>query len=250
MKHLVLLFCVAVLGLVGCSPAPVANDGEELPINARYNPVEMQMEGWTIYVEPALLPGGAHEEVGTPALEMLENHLQRIAVLMNEPQLTAMRTLPIWIEVDNPLTDVEPGPYHPGTQWLLDNGYDPRLEGCVHVTRAGSLLDRHHMLKHPMVILHELAHAYHDQILEDSFQNARVLEVFNQAMDEGLYDEVQYYRGNTVRAYAATNQMEYFAEATEAYFYRNDFYPYLGIQLREHDPRGYELMVEIWGELR
>jgi dipeptidyl-peptidase-4 len=66
-------------------------------------------------------------------------------------------------------------------------------------------------------------------------------------MEQGLYDEVLTYTGEKVRAYAATNQMEYFAEGTEAYFYRNDFYPFLGVELKEHDPALYKLLEEIWG---
>jgi len=243
----VLTALLLLLTCVGCTTGPVADTAEDLPINARFNPIAVDMEGWTVYVEPALLPGGEHAEDGAEALEMLANHLQRITVLMNEPQLTELRKVGIWIEVDNPLTDVEPGPYHPGAEWLLENGYDPRMEGCVHITRAASLLERHHMLKHPMVILHELAHAYHDQVR--GFDDARIEQVYEQAMADGLYDEVMDYTGQRVPAYAATNRMEYFAEATEAYFYRNDFYPFLRTELVQYDPRAYELMVEVWGLL-
>lgn len=82
------------------------------------------------------------------------------------------------------------------------------------------------MLKHPMGIFHELAHAYHDQFMEEGYRNQLILRAYNKAMSEGLYDKVMDHRGRMVKAYAANNQMEYFAEATEAYFYRNDFYPF------------------------
>ena len=32
--------------------------------------------------------------------------------------------------------------------------------------------------------------------------------------------------------------MEYFAEASEAYFGTNDFFPFVRIELRRHDPIG------------
>jgi len=44
--------------------------------------------------------------------------------------------------------------------------------------------------------------------------------------------------------------MEYFAEGTEAYFYRNDFYPFCRAELKEHDPILHDLLVEIWGPLQ
>ena len=244
-------FCLdalAVLGLmvcvVGCStPTAVERDP-----GMRFDPVLQAIEGFPVYIEPALL-AGEHAEVGRQSIAMLRNHLERIAVLVPEPALSKLRQVGIWIEVDNPLTDVEPGPYHGGQQWLIDNGYDRRMVDCVHVTRAASLLERHHMLKHPMVILHELAHAYHDQFMADGYQNKLILDAFNNAMAKGLYDEVLDYKGRTVQAYATSNQMEYFAEATEAYFYRNDFYPFLNAELKQHDPAGYELMRQVWGEL-
>ena len=36
-----------------------------------------------------------------------------------------------------------------------------------------------------------------------------------------------------VEHYAATNHKEYFAEATEAYFYKNDFYPFVRGELKK-----------------
>ena len=49
------------------------------------------------------------------------------------------------------------------------------------------------------------------------------------------------------RAYALTNPFEYFAEDTEAYFTRNDFFPYTREELRQHDPAMFELLTRLWG---
>lgn len=232
----------------GCASSADAFTPKADNPGARFDPVLKDIEGWPVFIEPALLEG-EHAAVGEQSIAMLRNHLERIAVLVPEPGLSKLRQVGIWIEVNHPLTDIEPGPYHGGQQWLIDNGYDARMVDCVHVTRAGSLLDRHHMLKHPMVILHELAHAYHDQFMEDAYQNKLILDAYNHAMEKGLYDTVLDYKGRTVKAYATSNQMEYFAEATEAYFYRNDFYPFLAAELKQYDPKGYELMVQIWGPI-
>ena len=137
--------------------------------------------------------------------------------------------------------------YHPSVGWLKSHGHDPRLEKKVHITRAESLLSRHQLVKHPAVILHELAHAYHDQYL--SFDNPAIIEAYREAMKKGIYDEVLLYTGRRVRHYAATDHKEYFAEGTEAYFYRNDFYPFVRAELNEHDPKLHDLLVEIWGRL-
>ena len=69
------------------------------------------------------------------------------------------------------------------------------------------------------------------------------------ARKRGDYAEVLDHRGRTVRHYALSNHKEYFAEATEAYFYRNDFYPFVRAELLAFDPGLHELLVEFWGPL-
>jgi hypothetical protein len=41
--------------------------------------------------------------------------------------------------------------------------------------------------------------------------------------------------------------MEYFAETTEAYFSRNDFFPFNSKELQKHDPEMFDLLTELWG---
>jgi len=211
----------------------------------RFDPVVKQIEGWTVNVDPQMLEG-EYAGAGADALKMLANHLQRIAILLPQKQLKEMRKLEIWIEHHHPkLGNMQ---YHPGARWLKNNGHDPRLVKQVHVTRCKNLLSRQQMIKHPAVILHELAHSYHDQVL--GFDDPRIIKAYKKAMVEKLYDKVLLYNGKRVRHYAATDYKEYFAEGTEAYFYRNDFYPFVAAELKEHDPVLYDLMVEIWGPLR
>jgi len=99
----------------------------------------------------------------------------------------------------------------------------------------------------PAVILHELAHAYHDQVL--GFDEPRIKTASDKAMKAGICDKVLLFNGQKIRHYAATGHKEYFAEGTEAYFYRNDFYPFVAAELRQHDPAAFALMQKIWGPL-
>lgn len=207
-------------------------------------PVVQEIEGWKVFVDPALLEGGEQEEEGKKALKMLANHLQRISILLPEEPLEKMKKLEIWVEHKHPeLTAMQ---YHPGAGWLEGRGYDPRLAKKVHVTRAAALFSRDQLLKHPAVILHELAHAYHDQIL--GFDDEKIIAAYDEAMKKGILKKVQLYNGRMVEHYAATNHKEYFAEATEAYLYRNDFYPFVAAELRDFDPAAFEVMREVWGE--
>lgn len=211
----------------------------------RFDPVKRDVEGWMVHVEPALLEGG-HREEGAKALTMLANHLQRIKILVPAGPLKKMQSLEIWIEHDHP--KLKSMQYHPSRDWLVNNGHDPRLAKKVHITQARELLSRGQMLKHPAVVLHELAHAYHDQVL--SFDHPEIIEVFNKAKAAGSYEKVLLYTGEKVRHYALTDHKEYFAEGTEAYFYRNDFYPFVRAELKEHDPAFHDLLEKIWGPAR
>ena len=208
----------------------------------RFDPVLRDLEGWKVHVEPALLDG-AHREEGSKALTMLANHLQRIKILVPAEPLAKLQTIEIWIEYDHPrLKSMQ---YHPSRGWLVDNGHDPRLARKVHITQARELFSRGQMLKHPAVVLHELAHGYHDQIL--SFDHSEILAAFNKAKESGSYENVLLYTGKMVKHYGLTNHKEYFAEGTEAYLYRNDFYPFVRAELKEHDPALHAVLVKIWG---
>ena len=211
----------------------------------RLDPVVRDMHGFEVHVDPALLVG-PHAEQGGRALSMLANHLERISLLVPKAPLAELRTLGIWIEHEHPeLSNMQ---YHPGRGWLEHRGYDPRLAKKVHIPRARALLSRAQLLKHPAVVLHELAHAYHDQVL--GFDDARVIQVFRAARAAKTYEDVLAHTGRRVRHYALTNHKEYFAEATEAYLYRNDFYPFVRAELQQVDPGGHALLESIWGRAR
>jgi hypothetical protein len=47
--------------------------------------------------------------------------------------------------------------------------------------------------------------------------------------------------------YAMTDPMEYFAETTEAFFSRNDFFPFTRDELQSHDPKMVTLLKKLWG---
>ena len=232
----------SVIGARGKNPSPVSIKQAKAH---RFEPVVRKIEGWTVHVDPQLIEG-EHSKTGARALKMLANHLQRIAILVPAEQLAKMRKLEFWIEHAHPQLGAMQ--YHPSPKWLTDRGHDRRLAKKVHITRAAQLLSRHQMLKHPAVILHELAHAYHDQVL--SFNNKRIIEAYDKAMAAGLYDKALLYNGKKVRHYGASNHKEYFAEGTESFFYRNDFYPFVAAELKEYDPVLYDLLVEIWGPLK
>ena len=220
----------------GFMPKPVAAERADRIVKA--------IEGWQVSVDPEMLTT-ANQEVGNEALKALANHLQRVKYIVPEDRVKQLQTLRIWIDWDHKLGNMQ---YHPSRSWLEKNGHDPNLTKHVHVPRAKQLLSRSQWAKHPYVILHELSHAYHDQII--GFDQPQVLSAFQAVKAAGLYKEVLLFTGQKVKHYALTNHKEYFAESTEAYFGVNDFYPFVRAELREYDPRTYQLMEDVWGKIR
>ncbi len=209
-----------------------------------YKPIVKDIEGWQVEIDPKIL-AEENREVGEQTLAALANHLQRIVWILPKDRVQSLRKLPIRIDWEHDLTNMQ---YHPGRGWLERNGYDPTLEKRVHIPRAKQLLNPSQWAKHPYVVFHELAHAYHDQIL--SFDDSRIIANFENAKRAGSYENVTLYTGAKVRHYALTNHKEYFAECSEAYMGVNDFFPFVRAELREHDPRMHALMESIWGKIR
>ncbi len=245
-RHSLTSCSVLLCFLLPSSLAAAADDataGKEEVKAVRFDPVKQEIEGWTVHVDPALLEGEYAEE-GKRCLQMLANHLQRIRILVPAKTLTKLQTIEIWIEREHP--SLKAMQYHPSRGWLVEHGHDPRLARKVHVTVARELLSRRQMLKHPAVILHELAHGYHDQVL--SFDDKRIIAAYDAAKEKGNYEDVLLFTGRKVRHYGMTNHKEYFAEGTEAWFYRNDFYPFVRAELKLHDPGFHDLLQDIWGK--
>ncbi len=237
-----LRLCALIFTSIICAGAANADEVEK-PAD-RYDPVTMQIKGWTVHVEPSLI-SGEHKEVGDRALSMLGNHLERIAILLPPEKLEKMQKLEFWMENDNP--NISGMQYHPEKEWLIENGHDPRLVKMVHIPQAANLYSREQLLKHPAVILHELAHSYHDQVL--GFDDTAIIAAYDAAMKDKIYDKSLLYTGEMVKHYGATNHKEYFAESTEAYFYHNDFYPFVRAELKQHDPKAYAEMERVWGKV-
>ncbi len=238
---LIIAVCLAAMCWLVCVPR--ALHAEEKP--EFYDPVEKQIEGWTIAVDPLLL-SDENKETGEKAFTALANHLQRVKYIVDKERLVELQKLRIWLELNNPkLGNMQ---YHPGRGWLIANKHDPRLVKHVHIPRAKQLFDRHMWAKHPYVVLHELAHSYHDQVL--GFDQADIVAAYDDAKKKGIYDKVLLYTGAKVRHYGLSNHKEYFAESTEAYFGVNDFYPFVRAELKEHDEPMFQLLEKVWGPVR
>ena len=197
------------------------------------------IEGWPVRISSELLK---NQKTATDrALELLEGQLQTIVAVLPADALASVRTVPIWL---SPKYDgIRPtGEYYPGIGWLKAQGRHLELHRCVEFTNIASF--QRETKRTPMMVLHEMAHAYHDQVL--GFGHPGIKAEYERAKKSGKYDAVRRGNGTIERAYAMTNHKEYFAESTEAFFGTNDFHPFNRTQLKNHDPAMFDLLSRIW----
>jgi hypothetical protein len=195
------------------------------------------VHGWTVYIQKRLLR--EKRAAGARAYEIVTDQLSQLTRTIPAQQLKLLQQVPIWI------CDRSDGPihYHPQREWLIKNGYNPDKAKAVDISQVNNIIRSEHT--QPSVMLHELAHAYHDQIL--GFDNPDVIAAYKQAVKSRTYESVLGIRGKHVRHYALTNEKEYFAECTEAFFATNDFYPFVRAELQQFDPKIYQTLVKVWG---
>lgn len=201
------------------------------------------IEGWTVSVSERLLTDDA--AATARALELLAAQLKEIARVVPAPAVERLRKVKLWLSPEYP--DVGPrAEYHPGAGWLRDNGRDPAMVKGVELTNIRSFPAE--IRRMPNFVLHELAHAYHHQVLGNDHWEVRA--AYEKAKAGGSYERLERQdadgRKHFGRAYALTNPQEYFAEATEAFFVRNDFYPYTRAELARHDPELHRLLARVW----
>ena len=223
--------------------AAVLADEEEKPEPAK--PVShtvRSIEGWTVKIDDRLLE--QNKELGELSLRLLSNQLFQIAFLLPKSKVEKLRKVEIQLDLTHgKLTSAQ---YHPSRNWLRQNGYSESLAKCVHLPDAAGFASKNLHRTQPWVMLHELAHAYHDQFIEGGFENPAIKDAWQKVIDSGKYTKTLHIDGYETKHYALTDQKEFFAEFTETFFGMNDFYPFNRGELKNDAPEIETLMQSIW----
>ena len=197
-----------------------------------------EIEGWKVLVNNQLL--SEHARLADDVLELLKHQLYQITRVVPDGPLKELRRIPIWTEYKAPRHPCMC--YHPNRRWLIENDFNPEKERSVEIANAENFLKW--TIDQPWMVMHELAHSYHHCVL--GYDNAEVNEAYKKAVKGKRYESVLHINGWPRRAYALNNDQEYFAEATEAFFGTNDFYPFVRSELQHHDPNMYQLLKKLW----
>ncbi len=231
---------IAILQLPPAIAASPQQAGQRFTPTAAYQRESIQ--GFTILINPAVLQ---HQQETGEMRQELNRQLAAIARVVPAQPLSVLKKVRIWIEWAK--QPQEAATFHPSAQWLSQHGYNPEKAGCVEVSNTRHLIQWSQSAQ-PWMMLHELAHAYQHHVLGN--ENANVNAAYQHALNQKLYISVPYILGGKQKAYALTNAKEYFAELSEAYFGKNDFFPFTRAELKAYDPVGYRLMETSWGKPR
>lgn len=224
----------------------VAHDSrDDLDVSERTGHIVRHMAGWTVRIRRELFEES--RALTDKALELLQQQLDEIVRVVPAKAVLELKKVPLWISPEyaghKPKAE-----YHPGAGWLVENGRDPEMAKGIEFTNVR--IFEAETRRMPNFALHELAHAYHDRFLPHGFLNEQIVAAHQRATAKGVYDQVEQRFGDgrvaKARAYALTNPQEYFAECTEAYFTRNDFFPFTREELRTHDPAMSQLLEQLW----
>ena len=134
--------------------------------------------------------------------------------------------------------------YHPSPNWLRENNRNPAMAEAIEFTNIP--IFEKECKRMPRFVLHELAHAYHHQVL--GWDHPQIRDAYQAAKKAGTYNAVKNHAGHPRTAYALTPETDDFADNTEAFFGANDFYPFNKQQLKKHDPNIHNLLKKIWLE--
>ena len=202
------------------------------------------LAGWSVHVSKALL--SADRAATEHALGLLTAQLAAIIRVVPPAAVAELQKVPLYISPEYP--GVPPrAEYHPGADWLREHGRDPAMAKGIEFTNV-RIFDAE-VQRMPVFVLHELAHAFHDRVL--GFDHAGIIACYERAKAAKLYDAVARHRSDgrpdaIERAYAMTNEKEYFAETSEAFFGENDFFPFNRADLAKHDPEMFAVLKKVW----
>ena len=201
-----------------------------------------QMSWWTVYVECLVYDtSGLADRI----IDYTRAQMATAADRLPATSIGTLRHTPVWIEVS--FNDAENMAVYmedvqePGSVDL------PYLNG---IRVSADAIEEELAYEIPEgFAIHELSHAWHCLTYDPCWSGTRIMSAYAAAMSDDLYDSVAYLYGGDERAYAATDDAEYFAELSEAWFDSNDYFPFNRADVVVHDPVGAKAVEESWNSV-
>jgi hypothetical protein len=219
-------------------------------INYRNPPREYQdfkTGNWVIKLEKQML-------VEDPALAQrasarLEQKLALLLTILPKHTHAELQQVPIYLMFGPRATG---GGEDSGLSYFQKNApdfnlqLDPQWRHCVVIKSAPNYLALSEFWSIKPVV-HEMGHAWH--LMHWPEKQPDILAPWQNATERGFYQNVTDVNNGQMisRAYALTNQLEYFAELTCMYFVGCNYPPLNRRELQLYDPNGYAMIETKWG---
>ena len=192
----------------------------------------MNINGWTVYVSSELEKSPKERQV---ILSKIQAQTARIARTVSKKHLRILRKSDIWVEGKNHYRSL--ARYHGYKGEIYQENLNPQKYRDIEVFGQFARTNQ------PSLMLHELAHVYHDRKL--SWSSARISRLYDRFKVQSAKAVDRCRR--TTRAYALENEHEFFAVFTEAYFGKTCSYPYNRETIQKRHPEMHALLAKIWG---
>jgi hypothetical protein len=206
------------------------------------------VEGFTVVLSDETMQHLDDPKFTKKPIEVLEQEFKAVTAAMPAKNVKILQRLLFFVEWDqrkalgNGASGAAVAVYYGGHQLnMLARGMPPLKAKNITVLSMRSLAREHQpdIDSGRCVLLHEMAHAVHDQLL--GRENPTVFAAYKQARERKLVDP---------EAYAATNEAEFFAEMSCAYYDQLDYHPKTRSALQKLDPVTYKMMEEVWGKAK
>ena len=163
-----------ILGAAVCFQGSWRATGAETPETPAAAPLPTseygarELRGWKLYVHPELEK--EHSEVFQKVLNLLDQQLAGIERRVPESAVENLRKIPIWVEFNEPHHPCMC--YHPDAGWLREHDMNTDKADSIEIANAENFISW--TVDQPWMVLHELAHGYHELFLQEGYDNAAV----------------------------------------------------------------------------
>jgi hypothetical protein len=239
------LFLLCARSALAASPAPAQSAPAVNYREPERSFQTVQPGQWTVLIEEQLPANEPH--LAKRALARLENKLGATLMALPDSAHALFRKLPIFLMYGS---KAEGGGRDSGAEYFQRNApayhkeLDPRWKSCVVIYSARNYVQLSEFWS-VKVLVHELAHAF--QLERWPEKQPDIYQAWQNAVKRGLYRKVKDDKGAILEtAYAAKNQLEYFAELSCMYFVGCNYQPFNREELKSYDPVGYEMIEKMW----
>jgi len=197
------------------------------------------IENFKCFISDEVMQENSDSKWVNKPLDLLSRSLRKVNEVYPENAKVLFHKIYIFVDWNKPgaLGLYSQGPRGPSDPKTHFNCID--INGMKFVTEKNNDKKLQPNNTATLVLLHELAHCYHHQVL--GWNHELIKDAYQNAKNQKLFD---------LKSYLMSSDKEYFAELTTAYLDKHYSVPKTREEIKEKDIQGYGLMGKIWGKVK